>query len=803
MSVIATDKAKPEPNGHASGMFRMAVLSGNVRAIELQLEHGANPNALDASGRSVLMMAAARGHAEACRLLLEAGANRGFRDSDGRDAYSFAPVKDEELRALLAEPPNQSPEVPSASTGIVSYDLSPGTDGSEWHVEEPTLEPLPDTSVLAEAMSVFQTVSKHSPMDSTQMDWVDVDIFLPDLGKSRKSARDIESSQLVDIRRLFQYGLQNSAVPLSWVESIEADLGIQLGPVLDDLGIEIDDEDEWLVVADRIDEDANEFEAREAAAHLEHLARSDADALRLYLREIGAVELLSPESELAIAQRIEAGLDQLRSALARFPLSVSTLISSYEQFESGLKRLNEVIVGFSDGESTTEATSGGHDFKGSDEAEVEAVDDDLDALAGTDPAEAAERMQVLRKAFEKFQRAHAKFGPGDTKTRQLRDKMAASFLEFKFSPSQIADMFGVLREVVNAIKRHERKILEIATGDAKMARKEFLRRWPGNETNVGWVDEIIRSKQEWSFGVRKLKNKIVDEQNALLEIENAISLPLDEIKEIYRGVVYGEARARRAKKEMIEANLRLVVSIAKKYTRHGLMFLDLIQEGNIGLMKAVDRFEYRRGFKFSTYGTWWIRQSISRAVADQARTIRVPVHMIETMNRLAKFVRESSGTTGLDPSISRLVELMGISEEKVRKIQEIVPEPTSLVTAQAEVVLSAQDRFGDYFDLDADEDRVDEVLGAVDLSNASPLEAAVAENLRRAVRSTLAELPAKEAEVIRMRFGIDRPDDLTLEEAGKVFGVTRERIRQIEAKALRKMQNPTHSEVLVTFTGGY
>ncbi len=784
-------------------MFRMAVLSGNVRAIELQLEHGANPNALDASGRSVLMMAASRGHLDACRLLLDAGASRAFRSSDGRDAYSFASVENLELRALLVEPPKQSYELPPAPVDTASYDLPPGTDGSEWHVEEPTLEPPRDSSVLAEAMSVFHTVSKHSPMDSTQMDWVDVEIFLPDPEKSRKSARDIESSQLVEIRRLFQYGLQHSAVPISWVESIEAELGIQLGPVLDDLGIVVDDEEEWQAATDRIDEDANESEAREAAAHLEHLARSEGDALRLYLREIGTVELLSPESELAIAQRIEAGLDQLRSGLARFPLSIRTLIASYEQFESGLKRLNEVIVGFSDEESSTETSSEGIGLRGSDEAEGEAADEDLDALAGPDPGEAADRMQALRKLFEQFQRTHAKFGSGDTKTRQLRDKMAASFLEFKFSLGQIADMVGVLRVVVDSIKEHERTILKIATGDAKMARKEFLRRWPGNETNTGWVDEITRNRQKWSWGVRKFKNKIVGEQEALLEIENASGLPLDEIKEINRGIAYGEAKARKAKKEMIEANLRLVVSIAKKYTRSGLMFLDLIQEGNIGLMKAVDRFEYRRGFKFSTYGTWWIRQSISRAVADKARMIRVPVHMVETINRLAKFVRESSGTTGLDPTISTLADLMGISGEKIRRIQEIVPDPTPLATVQADLVLSAQACFGDYIDPDIDEDMAGEELGAVDVSNLSPLDAAVAQDLREVVGSILTELPAREANVIRMRFGIDRPDELTLEEAGKIFGVTRERIRQIEAIALRKLRNPTHSEVLITFTGGY
>jgi RNA polymerase primary sigma factor len=418
----------------------------------------------------------------------------------------------------------------------------------------------------------------------------------------------------------------------------------------------------------------------------------------------------------------------------------------------------------------------------SDEDEEEVAEGETEeVVSGPDPVEVAARMEALADNYQKFLKAHAKHGAAHKSVLKLREDMAAIFVTFKL-PLPLTDVLvRGLREVVNGIKDHERRILDLSTRVAKMPRKDFIRAWEGNQTNLEWVDELLKRKQKWSSGLREVKDQIIAEQQATMEIEKSSYLTLADIKDISRQMAYGEAKARKAKKEMVEANLRLVISIAKKYTNRGLQFLDLIQEGNIGLMKAVDKFEFRRGFKFSTYATWWIRQAITRSIADQARTIRIPVHMIETINKLNRISRQMLQQYGREATPEELAKEMDMPEDKIRKVMKIAKEPISMETPIGD---DEDSHLGDFIE---------------DTNIESPVEATTNINLTETVRDVLAGLTPREAKVLRMRFGIDMNTDHTLEEVGKQFDVTRERIRQIEAKALRKLRHPSRSEQLRSF----
>ncbi|HET8941073.1 MAG TPA: RNA polymerase sigma factor RpoD [Rudaea sp.] len=521
------------------------------------------------------------------------------------------------------------------------------------------------------------------------------------------------------------------------------------------------------------------------------------DPVRMYMREMGTVELLTREGEIAIAKRIEEGLNQVQSALANFPWSIKLLVEEFDQHTEGKKRLSEVLTGFADLEvpgleiaATVGMAVAANDSKDakdskdddsddgddSDQSEDEAVVD-----TGPDPVEVARRMEELRTLYAKFQRAAGKSGLEDKKTQKVRDQMAEAFLNLKLPSIMIDSFVRKLREVVARIRAHERVIMNLCVKQAKMPRKDFLKAFPMHEIHLGFADEMIRKKQKWSSAVRARKDDILAEQEKLIALEKALYLSLGDVKEINRAMSIGEAKARRAKKEMVEANLRLVISIAKKYTNRGLQFLDLIQEGNIGLMKAVDKFEYRRGYKFSTYATWWIRQAITRSIADQARTIRIPVHMIETINKLNRISRQMLQQYGREATPEELAEKMEMPEDKIRKVLKIAKEPISMETPIGD---DEDSHLGDFIE---------------DTNVESPVETATGTGLTETVRDVLAGLTPREAKVLRMRFGIDMNTDHTLEEVGKQFDVTRERIRQIEAKALRKLRHPSRSEQLRSF----
>ncbi|MEJ2602231.1 MAG: RNA polymerase sigma factor RpoD [Gammaproteobacteria bacterium] len=545
--------------------------------------------------------------------------------------------------------------------------------------------------------------------------------------------------------------------------------------MINDMGITVYEkapDAESLLLSDAAvsNDDDDTEEAADALASVDSEFGRTTDPVRMYMREMGTVELLTREGEIQIAKRIEEGLDQVKASLALFPPSVQFILDVFAAVQDGNARMQDLVVGFIDPNEPDEIPTPGN-----------RSDDDEDPNAPPEPEEVAKRIRKLAKLHLKVLTALEKHGGADKKTRKARDDLTAELMELKLSPKLFDSMVTILRDTVQTIRSQERAVMQICVRQAGMPRKDFIASFPKNETNLKWVEKHIRAKRKHSSTLSRLKEDILRAQRKLVQVEEETGLTIAEIKDINRAMSIGEAKARRAKKEMVEANLRLVISIAKKYTNRGLQFLDLIQEGNIGLMKAVDKFEYRRGYKFSTYATWWIRQAITRSIADQARTIRIPVHMIETINKLNRISRQMLQEMGREPTPDELAERMEMPEDKVRKVLKIAKEPISMETPIGD---DEDSHLGDFIE---------------DASVESPIDSATSEGLKETTHGVLAGLTPREAKVLRMRFGIDMNTDHTLEEVGKQFDVTRERIRQIEAKALRKLRHPSRSDQLRSF----
>ena len=549
--------------------------------------------------------------------------------------------------------------------------------------------------------------------------------------------------------------------------------------MINDMGIQVFEEapdaDELLMTEG--DSSADDIAAAEAAAALaavETEAGRTTDPVRMYMREMGTVELLTREGEIVIAKRIEEGIRELMAALAHYPGAVEHVLNEYAAVLKEERRLGDVIVGYLDPADDVPTA-----------AEVaaanEASGDDEENDSGPDPVEAEKRFKELRKQWEKTEKVLTEKGRQSKATLKELDKLGEVFKFFKLTPRVFDPLLDLARDVLQEVRTQEREIMTISVRHCGVPRKEFIDSFVGNETNEAWLDMLVKAAPDSSDKLEAERDTLMRLQRRIIATEEKSGLSVSEIKEINRRMSMGEARARRAKKEMVEANLRLVISIAKKYTNRGLQFLDLIQEGNIGLMKAVDKFEYRRGYKFSTYATWWIRQAITRSIADQARTIRIPVHMIETINKLNRISRQMLQEMGREPTPEELGERMDMPEDKVRKVLKIAKEPISMETPIGD---DEDSHLGDFIE---------------DVTIASPVDSATGQGLQEATTEVLAGLTAREAKVLRMRFGIDMNTDHTLEEVGKQFDVTRERIRQIEAKALRKLRHPTRSDYLRSF----
>lgn len=609
-----------------------------------------------------------------------------------------------------------------------------------------------------------------------------------------------QSSQLAELIRLgkeqgyLTYAEINDQLPDTLAESDQIDNILQ---TLSEAGIKIFDvapDDDDILLSDASSDDMVADEAVAVLASVESEPGRTTDPVRMYMREMGTVDLLTRDGEIAIAKRIEEGTREVQHIMAYWPNAVKFVLDEYEQLQVNERKISDIITGFLATDDYDASLIGDVDFSAeetetilpqnntdNDEEESSGTLDSDEEAHGLDPEEVKIRFEELQQSYNKTTKLIEKHGRNHAKAKASYEELANQFMLLKLNNRLSDQIMNMMREVYEDIRNNERQIMRLAVRYGKMPKEEFKKTFPANETNTDWLLHRIEGKPAFADSLKTVMNDIIQHQKNIASHETNLQMEVQQIKAIARQMAIGEAKARRAKKDMVEANLRLVISIAKKYTNRGLQFLDLIQEGNIGLMKAVDKFEYRRGYKFSTYATWWIRQAITRSIADQARTIRIPVHMIETINKINRVSRQLLQEMGREPTPEELGERLDMDEAKVRKVLKIAKEPISMETPIGD---DEDSHLGDFIE---------------DSSISSPIENATAEGLREATREVLANLTDREARVLKMRFGIDSASDHTLEEVGKKFDVTRERIRQIEAKALRKLRHPSRSEHLRSF----
>ena len=806
MSALASSAELP-----LNRLLKLAAVAGVDTAVHLHIARGDNLNARDGAGLTPLMLAARNNRASTCRVLLDSGATVELTDPSGLDALALAKaanafdalevmeafVRERSAADAFIEQVSAEPDVVGAETspGAALIHLLEGEPGSSWEEEDEIVAPEGDASLANAAMELHVAIANHRASDEL-VDWSDVSVYLPE--KSARPARLLDGGNRWPLQSLILKGIREGSIPDLDVQAFfedeegnrdeesEARLRLALGE------INVSTDERQVLRFEPLQneaDDSEEEELEDVIAFYDEVTSSGDRCVKLYLRDVALFELLTREGEVVLAKRIEDGLGQVQASLAGFPQIVEFLLEEYEQHLSGKRRLSEVLAGFSDVDLAIDAAASKADQAAlSDEGgalagvENETLLDEEETIAGLDPNEVARRMALLRESYETFGKmASTSNDLACEEVSRIRGRMADEFCTMKLPTALIGTLVRMFGELVADIPCHMRALTEVIVTRAGMPKADFIRAFPGNEANTLWADQLSRSGQPWASGILAVRDAIEREQQGLAAIERNLLLSIADIRDHHRTISGGFARAHRAKREMIEANLRLVLSIAKRYTNRGLQFLDLVQEGNIGLMKAVDKFEHRRGYKFSTYATWWIRQAITRAIADQARTIRIPVHMIETINKLGAVWRRMQQQLGRAATPEELASEMEVAEERIHKVLKIAAEPISLDTPESE------------------DDPTPWGHSIEDRQTTSPVDLVGESGLKQSVNAAISELTAREAEVLRMRFGIDMDTDHTLEEVGQKFGLTRERIRQIEAKALKKLRHPARSGSLRTF----
>ncbi len=808
-------------------LLKIAVANGVENAIKVHIAKGDDLNARDDAGNTPLMIAARKKQTNACRLLLENGANPLLLDLEGKDAIkiasdagcgetaaliqSFVPVP------VAAQPMEQVPDLPppvtteqgtepSAASNDFTTDLVQSELDSEWNIgdwepEDEAPPPEEDPEIARKVKDQQKAISEHIAMD-TSADWEDFDVSLPEFAEPivRTAIAETRAAVRSALLRVLREGsvpdFQIQDIALSEFGIEDLDFSNNIRQVINDLGGQTDERHEYVSIFDDFTVHLNEEETAEeertlnsALEYLDDLSGSSIDPGRLYMREMGRAELLSREGEIEVAKRIEKGLMDMMEAISASPATIAEILAMANEIREGKVIISAIVDGFTNPKEDDDYVAG-DDFDGFGVADEDESHGDSQALTKQLEElknQALERFDQIANLFEVLHQVYDKEGWGTPNYVRAQTALSEELMTIRFTAKTIEKLCDMVRDQVDDVRTQERELRRIIVDKCGYPQEKFIAEFSGRDKNgnrvashlldLKWIEKQAASSMPWVANMGRNISQVQDIQQKLIDLQLRVVVPLDALKDINKRMNAGDRAFHDAKKEMIEANLRLVLSIAKKYTNRGLEFLDLLQEGNIGLMKAVDKFQYRRGYKFSTYATWWIRQAVTRAVADQARTIRIPVHMIETINKLNRISRQYFQEYGAKPEVSVLSDRMEMPEDRIRRIMKFDMEPVPLDTL-----------------LDKDGDFLPELIE--DDAQSAPMNAALQHNIHETVREILDSLTPNEARILRMRFGIDLSTDHTLEEVGQVFGVTRERIRQIESKALRKLKHPSRSDKL-------